>query len=179
MMILLAFAPFVLFAVVERLAGVTAGLLSGTAASLLLIIRDAISSTRKIKVLEVGTVLVFGALAILNLTSGSQWSVVAVRLRVDVGLLLIVLISLAIKMPFTLQYAREQVAPEFWSDPNFVRTNNIITLVWAAAFTLMVAADLLMLYTPSVPLRIGIWTTILAIYGAAKFTQWYPQQAKA
>jgi hypothetical protein len=34
---------------------------------------------------------------------------VGVRLRVDAGLLLIVLITLLVGKPFTLQYAREQV----------------------------------------------------------------------
>jgi hypothetical protein len=179
MMILLAFTPFFLFAIVERLVGVGPGLLCGTAASLVLIARDALSHERKIKVLEVGTALVFGSLAVFHFLTSASWSMVAVRLRVDMGLLLIVLASLAIRMPFTLQYARESVSPEFWSRREFVRTNYVITFVWAAAFLIMVAADLVMLYAPTVPLKVGIWTTILAIAGAAKFTQQYPERAKA
>jgi hypothetical protein len=178
MTILLAFAPFILFAIVERLAGVTAGLLCGTGASLVLIIRDAISSYRKVKVLEIGTVLVFAGLALYNLATGAVWSMVGVRLRVDLGLLMIVLVSLAIQLPFTLQYAREQVAQDLWKSPEFVRTNYVITSVWAAAFALLVAADLMMLYIPTLPLRVGIWTTIAAIVGAMKFTQWYPERAR-
>lgn len=60
MTILLAFAPFFMFAVVERLVGATAGLLCGAIASLVLIARDALSPNRKVKVLEVGTALLFG-----------------------------------------------------------------------------------------------------------------------
>lgn len=178
-MILLAFAPFFLFAIVERLAGVTAGLLCGTAASLLLVIRDAVSSNRKVKVLEIGTVVVFAALAAYNLLTGVTWSMVGVRLRVDLGLLLIVLISMAVRLPFTLQYAREQVAQEIWSSREFIHTNYILTAVWAAAFLVMVGADLIMLYRPDLPLRVGIWTTVIAIVGAVKITQWYPERGRA
>jgi hypothetical protein len=39
-----------------------------------------------------------------------------------VGLLPIVLVSMAVGRPFTLQYAREQVEPEFWDKPELVRT---------------------------------------------------------
>jgi hypothetical protein len=176
MTILFAFAPFILFALVERLVGVTAGLLCGTAASLALIIRDAISPNHRVKVLEIGTVVVFSGLALYNLVTGAIWSMVSVRLRVDLGLLLIVLVSLAIRLPFTLQYAREQVAQDLWQSPEFVRTNYVITSVWAAAFAVLVAADLMMLYLPTLPLRVGIWTTIVAIVGAMKFTQWYPER---
>ncbi|MEI9997899.1 MAG: hypothetical protein WDO13_01360 [Verrucomicrobiota bacterium] len=91
---------------------------------------------------------------------------------------MIVLVSLAIRQPFTLQYAREKVAPELWGSPVFVRTNDIITAVWAAAFGLMVAADLIMLYVPAVPIRVGVWVTILAIFGAYRFTEWYPSRKR-
>ena len=43
-------------------------------------------------------------------------------------------------------------------------------LLWTAPFTLMVAADLIMLYVPSVPNKVGIWVTILAIVVAVRFT---------
>ena len=38
----------------------------------------------------------------------AHWSIVAVRLAVDIGLFLIVLVSLAVRRPFTIQYAREE-----------------------------------------------------------------------
>jgi hypothetical protein len=146
--------------------------------SLLLIVRDVVSPNRKAKVLEIGTAIVFAALSAYHLLTGASWSMVGVRLRVDTGLFLIVLTSLAIRMPFTLQYAREQVRPEVWSSREFVHTNYIITGVWATAFLVMVVADLIMLSMPGLPLRVGIWTTVIAIVGAVKFTQWYPDRAR-
>ena len=178
MNLLLAFAPFVLFVVIERIWGIKAGLVSATVVSAALVARDRISRNRSVKILELGTMALFGGLAAYALLAGATWSVIGVRLRVDAGLLLVVLVSIAIRTPFTLQYAREQVGQELWSSSEFIRTNYIITAVWAAAFAVMVAADLVMLYVPTVPLRVGVWTTILSILGAARFTGWYPERGR-
>jgi hypothetical protein len=109
----------------------------------------------------------------------TTWSIPAVRLWVDAGLLVIVLISLAVRQPFTLQYAREQVSRELWDTPAFVRTNYIITAVWAGAFALMVAADLMMLFVPTLPTFVAIAVTVAALWGAARFTSWYPERGRA
>jgi hypothetical protein len=174
---LLAFAPFFAFVVIERLVGVPAGLAAGAAVSASLLLRDAVSRTRRVKVLEIGTFLLFGGLALFAWLPGTvQWSIAAVRLRVDAGLLLIVLASILIGRPFTLQYAREQVSVELWSSPLFVRTNYVITGAWAAAFAVMVVADLALTYLPDLPRQISIIATVAAIVGAVKFTGWYPQR---
>jgi len=82
-----------------------------------------------------------------------------------------------VRRPFTLQYAREQVPQEHWNTPAFLKTNDVISSVWALAFVVLVAADLVMLYMPDVPVRAGIVATILALIGAMKFTAWYPNRA--
>ncbi|MEI9960281.1 MAG: hypothetical protein WDM76_03865 [Limisphaerales bacterium] len=155
MKILLAFAPFLAFAVVDRLVGATAGLAAGAIVSAILLVRDAMNKGRKIKVLEAGTMILFGGLAIYSFIGKVDWSIVGVRLCVDAGLLVIVLISMAIRQPFTLQYAREEVEKELWDKPEFVRVNYVITAVWAAAFAVMVGADLVMLYLTNIPMRVG------------------------
>jgi hypothetical protein len=175
--VLLAFAPFVVFAVVDRLIGSTEGLLAGAATSVVLLTRDWISVDRKPKILEVGTTVLFCGLAVYAFIMQPAWSIIGVRLRVDAGLLIIVLITLAVGRPFTIQYAREQVAPEFWESSEFIRTNYVITAVWALAFAVLVIATLL--YLPDVPPRVGILATIAALVGAIKFTSWYPERRKA
>jgi hypothetical protein len=70
-----------------------------------------------VKVLEVGSLALFGALLLYTLIAAPDWTVATVRLAVDGGLLAIVLVSLAIGMPFTLQYARESVPKELWTSP--------------------------------------------------------------
>ena len=64
MNILLAFSPFLVFVVLQRLTGVETGLLGAVAMSLLLLANDAVIRRTMPKVLEIGTVLLFGALAL-------------------------------------------------------------------------------------------------------------------
>jgi hypothetical protein len=176
--ILLAFAPFIAFAIVDRLSGPIEALVAGAVVSAALLLRDLVRG-KTVKVLEIGTVILFGGLALYALLSRPSWSVTSVRLVVDAGLLLIVLASLAIRRPFTLQYAREQAVPALWTSPEFVRTNYVITTVWALAFAVMVAAELVLLYMPGVPPRAGIIAIVLALVGAVKFTGWYPERQRA
>ncbi|MDO9412456.1 MAG: hypothetical protein Q7T81_07775 [Pseudolabrys sp.] len=177
--ILLAFAPFIAFAVIDRLVGATEGLAAGAAVSAALLVRDWFSASRAPKILEIGTFLLFAGLALYALIGGPAWSIMGVRLRVDAGLLLIVLITLALGKPFTEQYAREQVPAELWASPEFKRTNYVITGVWELAFAVLVLADLVLIYRPEWPPRYGIIATVLALYGAIKFTSWYPARSRA
>ncbi len=177
--ILLAFAPFIVFALVDRTVGVTEGLVAGAVTSAALLARDWFVLVRSPKILEIGTVMLFGALAAYSLFGSPDWSIMGVRLCVDLGLLLIVLVSIALRQPFTLQYAREQVPADLWNTPEFLRTNYVITAVWALAFSILVLADLVLLYAPDVPPRVGIITTIAALIAAVKFTGWYPERVKA
>ncbi|MSP45252.1 MAG: hypothetical protein EXQ83_05120 [Xanthobacteraceae bacterium] len=172
---LLAFAPFIAFTLVDRMIGASEGLLAGAAVSAALLARDWISADRSPKILEIGTFVLFAGLALYSFIGRPAWSIVGVRLCVDAGLLVIVLVSLTVGRPFTLQYAKETVAPELWSSPQFARTNMVITAAWAVAFALLVVADIVMLAMPEVPHRFGIILTIAALVGAVKFTDWYPR----
>jgi hypothetical protein len=180
MNMMLAFAPFIVFALVDRVADPTAGLITGALVSAALNLKDFLTPGHVPKILEMGTFVLFGGLASYAvLGDGAALSVIAVRLLVDLGLMLIVLASIAIRQPFTLQYAREQVAPELWENPEFIRTNYVITGVWALAFAAMVAAELALLYVPDMPQRVGIIAIVAALYGAMKFTSWYPGRNRA
>jgi len=169
MNIWLAFAPFLIFALICHFIGPAPALVAGAVASGLLVLRDAMAAGRSAKLLEIGTFILFAVLAAYALAFRPAWSIIIVRLIVDSGLLLIILVSLLVGRPFTIQYAREKVAPEHWSSPEFYQTNRAITLAWALAFVAIVVADLLLLTMPEAH-RIGIWLTIIAIIAAIKFT---------
>ncbi len=139
--ILLSFSPFIAFALLTRVLPVAAAVFVGAAVALALLAWERFGRKRGIKILEAGTVVLFGALALYAVLRDPDWSIVGVRLRVDVGLLLIVLLSMLLRRPFTLQYAREQVAPELWHRPLFIRTNYVITAVWAGAFVEVLVAS--------------------------------------
>ncbi|MFZ0870849.1 MAG: hypothetical protein WAM90_08985, partial [Rhodanobacter sp.] len=78
--ILLAFAPFIVFAVLDRLVGPVWSLAAGTAVSAALLFLDLVRPGRKPKILEMGTFLLFGGLTVYMLLGDSSLSVIGVRL---------------------------------------------------------------------------------------------------
>jgi hypothetical protein len=97
MSILLAFAPFMAFAILDRLVGSAEGLFAGFVVSAAILTRDWLSTARKPKLLEIGTTILFGLLAAYALVLNPAWSVIGVRLMVDAGLLVIVLTSILVR----------------------------------------------------------------------------------
>lgn len=178
MKILLAFVPFLTFAIVDQILGPSEGLLAAAGVSFILVLGEVFAG-RAPKILEIGSVVLFGGLAVYGLAAGHDWSLLGARLSVDIGILAIVLLSMAIGRPFTLQYAREQVEPAIWDSPVFRRVNMVITAVWALAFTVTVVCDLLMIYVPEIPMRVDVIASILAIVAAVKFTTDYPKSVSA
>jgi uncharacterized membrane protein YhaH (DUF805 family) len=89
-----------------------------------------------------------------------------------------VLGGLAAGKPFTLEYARQNVDPSKWSDPVFVRTNNILTGVWGAVF--LVNMGLAWAKTTHALLPDAAFEVLNygGLIGAALFTRWYAALAQ-
>jgi intracellular septation protein A len=174
---LLGFAPYIAFYVAISFVTVEATLCIAAAVALLVAGWNWARSG-SLKVLEIGSVVVFAALAALTAAFHWPWTLIAVRLAVDSGLLAVVLFSLAIDRPFTLQYARERAPPEVWNTPLFMSVNRRITWVWAAAFAAMVAAHATVVFVPGTPSWIDTAVTIAALLGAFRFTARYPDTAR-
>ena len=177
MSILLGLSPFLVFFALMRLVTPVAGLFGALAASSLLCLRMWWRG-KSVKILEVGSLILFGLLAAYTLLAAPRWTVATVRLAVDGGLLAIALVSLAIDRPFTLQYARERVPEQFWGLPIFLTTNRIITAVWAGTFAIHVAADAAAEYVPTIPIWLDVAVAIAAFVAAVWFTRWYPDAVR-
>lgn len=175
--ILLGLTPFIAFFVLMRFVAPLAGLAGALMVSLALCARM-LWRGEAIKVLEFGSLILFALLTVYTVLAAPTWSIATVRLAVDGGLLAIVLMSLAIGHPFTLQYAREQVPPQYWNAPRFVAVNRLISGVWAGAFAIMVAADVSAEYIPAVALWVDVTATAVALVGAVAFTLWYPAKVR-
>lgn len=174
---LLGFAPFILFFVLMRLSTPLVALAGATIVSAILIGR-VVARGGSIKILEAGSLVLFGALTLYTLAARPGWSIAGVRLAVDGGLTLIVLGSIAARRPFTLQYAREQVPSQYWNHPIFLRTNNIISAVWFGSFLLSAACDAAAIWLPAVPLGAEIVVSIAAFVVAIWFSVWYPARVR-
>ena len=177
MNILLSLSPFIAFFALIRLVHPLAGLFGALAVSVLLIFLQW-RRGETVKVLEIGSLALFGVLVLYTLVAAPEWTVATVRLAVDTGLFAIALVSLLIGQPFTLQYARESVPKEFWSSPLFLSTNRQITAAWTVAFAVMAGADAAAHYVEAIPLWIDVAATVIAFAAAFWFTRWSAARAR-
>jgi hypothetical protein len=169
----LILAPFATFSLLMLVAPAVPSLIAGAAVATATIAYD-LAGGRSVKMLAAGSAILFTALAGYFALADSAWSSTVIRLAVDAGTLTIILLSIAARTPFTLQYAREAVDAETAKLPAFLMANYIITAAWAAAIVLMAAANLFAFYLPSLPLWIGIAIGFAARNAAVYFTNWYP-----
>jgi hypothetical protein len=174
MTLFLILAPFGAFASLMLVASPALSLFVAAAIALAVIAWDVFRGN-SVKILMASSMVLFGALGCYDIASNGAWSTVAVRLAVDGGVLAIALTSIVIRIPFTVQYAREKVDAETLRQPHFMRVNYILTWAWTGAFLLMLVADILMIYAPGLPLWVGVGIAFAARNAAIYFTKWYPQ----
>jgi len=178
MTIFLILAPYAVYAALTLVASPSVSLFVATVICLAVIAFD-VARQRTIKILGLGSVTVFTAMGCYLTFVDASLSMTAVKLAVDTGIFLISLLSIVMRTPFTLQYAREMVDPETARQPGFVRVNYIITWAWTGAALLMMAGNIAPFYVPGLPLWSGLLVAFAARNSAVYFTKWYPEYRKA
>jgi hypothetical protein len=178
MMIFLILAPYGVFAMLTLVCSAVTSLFAAAAICLAVIAYDMLRG-RSIKMLGLGSAVIFALLGAYLALTDAVWSSSAVKLTVDTGVLAIALVSLALRKPFTLQYAREMVDAETAQLPTFLTANYVITWAWVLAFLLMMLANALLIYVPGLPLWSGLAIVFAARNTAVYFTKWYPDHRKA
>ena len=178
MVVFLILAPFAAFAGLTLIASPAVSLFGAAAVALATIAWD-FSRGASIKILATGSAILFLALGLYLTFIDSSWSTPSVRLAVDSGVLVIALLSIMLRYPFTLQYAREVTDDETKKLPGFMRANYIITWAWTVAFLLMVIGNVLTMYIPGLPLWTGLAIALAARNSATLFTKWYPKYRMA
>ncbi len=136
------------------------------------------------KLLEYADVVYFAGLAVLVAFASPgtrSWLELWGGEVANVAVFAIAFGSVLLRMPFTLQYAREDVAEELWHEPEFLRVNYLITWVWVVAFAIEALSGYIgdaVLHDPN-----NIWTgwiiQTLPLIIAAQFTIWYPNRLDA
>jgi hypothetical protein len=177
------FAPWILLSVVEgphRLV-LAAALACGLAVATTVV---GLAVSVRPKLLDVAAIVFFGAFtgwAAVADPATSRWLGDWAGELSNVAIAVISALSLALRRPFTLAYARETTEEEYWTSPLFLRINYVITGVWATVFGLIAVVG----YIGDGPLHQpnNIWTNwliqIALIVLAIKFTAWYPDYATA
>ena len=174
MAVFLILAPYGAFALLMLVSPAAVSLFAAAAICLAVIAYDAFRG-HSIKMLGLGSAIVFLSLGCYLALEAPPLSASAVKLTVDAGVLAIALVSLAIGKPFTLQYAREMVDAETAGTPGFLTANYVITWAWVLALLLMMLANALLIYLPGLPLWSGLAIAFAARNSAIYFTKWYPQ----
>jgi hypothetical protein len=177
------FAPWVLLSVVEGPNRVVLAAALACGLAVITCAAGAIIGLRP-KILDVTAIIFFGGLTIvaaLGSPSLSRWLGVWAGELSNVAIAVIAAVSLAVRKPFTLQYARESTDAQYWDSPLFLRINDVITAVWASIFVLVAVVG----YIGDGPLHQpdNVWTNwiiqIALVVFAIKFTNWYPDFATA
>lgn len=155
---LVSFLPWILYGVIAN-TGFVRDELAAVIALLCVLILD-FKRLKKGYVLEWGTVIYFATLLIAYCFPIRALLAGHAMTFANVALAAIMWLSIAIRKPFTIQYAKETVPAELWNKPGFVRVNDIISAVWAVAVTIGI-------FTPT-------WVGVVALLLAIKFTRWFP-----
>ncbi|HEY5339162.1 MAG TPA: hypothetical protein VIJ85_13225 [Rhizomicrobium sp.] len=174
--ILLGFTPFILFSLLTGLS-VSLALWIAFAAAFAIGIRDFLHA-KTLRVLDMGCLSLFALLALYAGFIQPSLTVQAVRMIADAGLLLIALVSIALRKPFTLEYTREDVPEDLRETPLFIRANYILTAVWALAFAVMAAADTYATFNKKFPLSLDVAAGLGALALAIVFTVRYPATSR-
>lgn len=126
-------------------------------------------------VLSWGSAIFFMWLAIIVIIFKSDWIVKNVNIISNASLSLIALISILIHKPFTIQYAKKEVAEDKWQHPLFIRINYLLTSFWSLMFLICLGISIIRSAYPNFyPNTLNLFSYIPSIIGAL-FTKWFPK----
>ena len=173
--VVVGFLPWIILAVLANRWFVPA-LLLALLASCIITAREI--RRRSVKILDAVTFAFFLLVTIGIL--GFRWMALGLYMSLLVNLTLMAIAwgSLIIGVPFTIQYAREQVPPERWHAPLFIRINQYCTAVWGLDFTL---AALIALYQHATGDRgfVVQYAWLFFLVCALLFTTYFPSWYRA
>ncbi|HEX5193044.1 MAG TPA: hypothetical protein VFW09_09590 [Solirubrobacteraceae bacterium] len=95
------------------------------------------------------------------------------------GVLAVVVLGSLAFMPFTEQYARESAPPEVWASPLFKQINRTLTLVWGLVFAACAILGVISQHVSTGTVWLNWIVPIALVIGGFKFTERYPDQARA
>jgi hypothetical protein len=136
--IFIALIPWIIFTVLAAHATLKLGSLVALAAAVLI----AIPGIRKgnPKSLEVGAIITFIGFVVVAFLADSATAHWVARYARGIAALILAGIAFGslLFVPFTEQYAREQVPEQYWGSPQFKQINRKLTTLWGFVFIAMV-----------------------------------------
>lgn len=173
--LLFGFAPWIAFLIIAH--GSMFRLKLGLAVAAALTLVMAVLKLHKGVIMWVG-ILFFSYACAAVFVFENMWTVRYMGVLANGALAVGAWTTLALRRPFTLEYAKEHTDPSRWNHPAFVRTNTVLTALWAAVFT--VGAGLAWLKSqgtgwPEWQIETLNYTLM---FSCVVFTNWYPERVK-
>ncbi len=136
--VFVALIPWVLFTLVAQHGTLKLASVAALVVSIAICAPGVIAG--KPKMLELGAVAAFGAFVIVAFAGDPSLGAWVDRYArgIAAALLAIIAFGSLATVPFTEQYAREQVPQEAWSSPRFKEVNRRLTVMWGTVFAAMV-----------------------------------------
>ncbi|MFZ2446594.1 MAG: hypothetical protein WAW37_09560 [Syntrophobacteraceae bacterium] len=173
--LLLVFAPWLSFLFIAH--GSLFRLKLGLAVALVLSLIMGLAKLHRGVILWAGLIFfTFATVAIVGFNN--MWTAKYMGILANGTLAVSSWMTIALKKPFTLDYAREHTDPSLWEHPLFIRTNVVITSVWAMAFTVnsvLAWGKMEHFLLPEWGYEVISYTFLL---GTAAFTTWYPDHIR-
>jgi hypothetical protein len=173
--LLLSFAPWLSFLIIahDSLLRVKIGLI---AALVLSVVMGVLRLHRGI-ILWVG-LFFFTAATVAVIGFEDTWTLRHLGVLANGALAAGAWLTIAVGKPFTLDYAKEHVDPSLWTEPAFVRSNVLITAVWATTFTINAALAFGKMERIALTELAFELISYSLLIGTAVFTVWYPQHLR-
>ncbi len=130
---LFSFAPWICFLIIARDSMFRLKL--GIIVAALMSVVMAVARLHRGVIMWVGILFFLYAIAAVVFLN-DMWAVRHMGILANGALAAGVWAGIALKRPFTLEYAREHSDPSLWENPVFLNTNYILTTMWAVVFTI-------------------------------------------
>jgi hypothetical protein len=173
--LLLAFLPWIAFLVIAH--GGMVRLKIGLLVALVLSVLMGVARLHRGVILWAGLAFfIFATLAVVAFDN--MWTARHMGILANGMLAASTWLTVVLKRPFTLEYAREHVDSSLWTDPLFVKTNVILTSLWGSIFTvnaILAWGKMEQLVLSELAYEIVSYTLLV---GTVVFTNWYPKHVR-
>ncbi|WP_292423714.1 hypothetical protein [Methanoregula sp.] len=174
--ILQGFLPLIVYGL---LAGSSvASVMVALGAALIITVIIGFSDLRKGMILTWANLALFCSLLIAVGVLGMTGLLPVMGMLIYAALAAVTFGSILVKIPFTLQYARDMVDRTLWEKPAFIRVNVLMTGVWGGIFVINFILDYLAFAYPHSAGGITPPLTYLVLLAGIIFTIWYPGHIK-
>ncbi len=175
-MLLLSFSPWIIFGILSghTLTSLEIALVISLVLTIILSYKDL-----RQKMIVSWTTLIYFLIACILVMGLHQYVVIPyIGIASNAVLTLLAFGTLAAGMPFTMQYARRDVPQERWSDPLFIRINQVMTGGWGVLFLIGFINSLIQFWYPNFLGILGDGLMYVTIIIGLVFTMKYPPYAK-